>query len=147
MDYSDDEMKEVILKPLEERSYFISPEDFLFNEWQRSFNNVLKERKLLDEKLYLNRKHRSITHKIEVKFENIQIFQKAWLNSTLEKSRPNVSIDQAVIDSDDTRGAKCMVLHPAEVKAVAANTFAKQFRKRDTHLDQLSLFWRNIYAV
>ncbi len=107
----------------------------------------MKERKLLDEKLYLNKKRHLLTHKIEAKFENIQIFQKAWLNSTLEKNRPNVSIDQAVIDSNDTPGAKRMVLHPAEVKAVAVNTFAKQFRKRDTHLDQLNPFWCNIYAV
>jgi len=40
-----------------------------------------------------------------------------------------------------------MVLHPEEVKTVAADTFAKQFRKRDTHLDQLNPFWRNIYKV
>src|SRR6266542_2712413 len=142
MDYNDEEMEEVTLVPLEERSYFISPEDFLFNEWQSSFSNALKERKLLDEKLYLNRKRRLLTHKIEAKFENIQIFQKAWLNSTLEKNRPNVGIDRAVIDSEITPGAKCMVLHPDEVKKVAVNTFAKQFRKRDTHLEQLNPFWQ-----
>ena len=107
----------------------------------------MKEHKLLDEKLYLNRKRRLLTNKIEAKFENIQLFQKAWLNSTLERNRQNVRIDRAVIDSDDAPGTKCMVLHPTEVKAVAANTFTKQFQKRDTHLDQLNPFWRNIYEV
>src|SRR6266498_2784604 len=83
----------------------------------------------------------------EAKFENIQLFQKAWLNSTLEKHRQNVSIDRAVIDSNENPATKCMVFHPTEVKAVAVDTFAKQFRKRNTHLEQLNLFWHDIYKV
>jgi len=140
-------MEETTLVPLEERPFIILTDDFLFEAWRNSFSNALKERKLLDEKIFLNRKQRLLTYKIEAKFENIQIFQKAWLNSTLEKTRQNVRIDRAVIDSEVTSGVKCMVLHPAEVKAVAANTFARQFRKHDTHLNNLNSFWRDIYEV
>ena len=55
-DYHDEELEEINTLPLEERPFFILTDDFLSDNWKKSFNNALKERKLLDEKLYLNRK-------------------------------------------------------------------------------------------
>ncbi len=146
-DYDDEDLKDGTSLMLDDHSFIISTDDFLSDAWRSSFSFALKERKLLDEKIYLNRKRSLLTNKIEAKFENIQLFQKAWLNSTLEKHRQNVSIDRAVIDSNENPATKCMVFHPTEVKAVAADTFAKQFRKRNTHLEQLNPFWRDIYKV
>ena len=40
---------------------------------------------------------------------------------------------------------KNLILEPSEVKKVAADTFAHQFRKRRTTLDNLSPFWKEIY--
>ncbi len=82
---------------------------------------------------------------IESKFEMIQTNQSLWLNSSLEKYRPNVKIDRAVITNPQNSMEKCLILEPNAVKQVAADTFAHQFRKRRTMLDNLSPYWREIY--
>jgi len=75
----------------------------------------------------------------------IQTHQSLWLNSSLEKHRPDVKIDRAVITNPQHPTEKILVLEPNKVKQVATDTFAQQFRKRRTTLDSLSPFWKDIY--
>ena len=64
--------------------------------------------------------------KIESKFEMIQTHQSSWLNSSLEKYRPDVKIDWVVITNLQNSEKKILILKPKEVKKVVANTFAQQ---------------------
>ena len=90
LDYDDEEKT---LEVCNAKPYLI-PEDDIFSERQINiFRSALKERKRLDEKVFSCKKRTLLTNKIEAKFENIQMFQKAWLDSTLEKTRVNVKID------------------------------------------------------
>ena len=118
--------------------YEISIDEMFSDIWFAHLLQKIKERKVLDHKIYMQNSWRKILCKIKSKFKIIQTHQSLWLNSFLEKYRPDMKIDRAVITNPQNAEEKILILELKEVKRVAANTFAQQFRKRRTKLDSLS---------
>ena len=60
--------------------------DNLFSHlWCKLLYQAIKERKKIDQKLYLQQRRLLIQCRIESKFKHIQTNQSSWLDSTLEK--------------------------------------------------------------
>ena len=77
--------------------YEILTDDIFTDEWFAYLLRQIKEQKILDQKIYMQKTQLQILCKIESKFERIQTHQNSWLNSSLEKYQPDVKIDRAVI--------------------------------------------------
>src|SRR6266498_4535079 len=125
----------------DQSTFEISTDNIFTDEWFAHLLCQIKERKKLDYKIYLQHTQLQIVCKIESKFEMIQTHQSIWLNNSLEKHRLDVKIDRAVIPNPQDSAENILILEPNEVKQVAADTFAHQFRKRRTMFDSLNPFW------
>src|SRR5205823_293876 len=112
------------------------------DEWFLDLKSVISARRKLEDKAQLCAQRAQILKAIDRRCDIIQSDQSKWINSALERNNKAIVIDKLIYEQNDERR---LLLDPAEIKNLAADTFDKQFRKRATHLDDLSPLWSDIY--
>ncbi|GBC03989.1 hypothetical protein RclHR1_05440007 [Rhizophagus clarus] len=86
-----------------------------------------------------------ITAAVEARFVIIQSDQTRWISSSLDRRKPNVTIDRLMVTTED--GLQELLLHLDEIKQAITNVYASQFKKRNHQLNLLDAhpIWKKAY--
>lgn len=98
------------------------------SQWTKYLVNIVKKQNVIGQKIHKVDRIKKIKLLIKKKFETIQSNQKGWLNSMLEKYKPNIIIDHLI--TEDTNGHSYLLLDSDDIKHKVSSEFQCQFKKR-----------------
>ncbi|GBB84197.1 hypothetical protein RclHR1_10820003 [Rhizophagus clarus] len=96
-------------------------------DWLSQLKQVAQKRKKVEKKTYTSYQTSKITVAVEARFATIQSAQTRWISSSLEKCKPNVTIDRLMVTTKDR--LQELLLHLNKVRQAATNAYASQFKK------------------
>ena len=118
----------------------------IHRQWSSSWIEDMKGwQKLLQEKKkkdWERSQRRQIEESIDRRCEMIKTDQRKMIASLLNKPYKKIMLDRFIEQEEETTN---LIVEPESVKTGVAEHYKKQFRKRNTKLEEMSERWKEVY--